>query len=118
MRFRIVFFSFYVVGVAVGMLYFKFHKCFFRKDFMDLASSIPKHHISTCLFNHILTKESIGCKNNFFIFRDSFNNFFGENLESVSNKVEFNPEVGTYESRSLGGTHCPGVLLSSFSLTL
>jgi len=51
-------------------------------------------------------------------FDDSFYNFFGENLESVSNKVEFNPEVGTYESRSLGGTHCPGVLLSSFSLTL
>ena len=51
-------------------------------------------------------------------FDDSFYNFFGENLEAVSKKVEFNPEVGTYESRSLGGTHCPGVLLSSFSLTL
>lgn len=51
-------------------------------------------------------------------FDDSFYNFFGENLEAVSNKVEFNPEVGTYERRSLGGTHCPGVLLSSFSLTL
>ena len=51
-------------------------------------------------------------------FDDSFYNFFGENLEAVSNKVEFNPEVGTYENRSLGGTHCPGVLLSSFSLTL
>jgi len=51
-------------------------------------------------------------------FDDSFYNFFGENLEAVSKKVEFNPEVGTYENRSLGGTHCPGVLLSSFSLTL
>jgi predicted Zn-dependent protease len=51
-------------------------------------------------------------------FDDSFYNFFGENLEAVSDKVEFNPEVGTYESRSLGGTYCPGVLLSSFSLTL
>jgi predicted Zn-dependent protease len=51
-------------------------------------------------------------------FDDSFYNFFGKNLEAVSNKIEFNPEVGTYESRSLGGTHCPGVLLSSFSLTL
>ena len=51
-------------------------------------------------------------------FDDSFYNFFGENLEAVSDKVEFNPEVGTYENRSLGGTHCPGVLLSSFSLTL
>ena len=51
-------------------------------------------------------------------FDDSFYNFFGENLESVSEKIEFNPQVGTYGSRSLGGTSCPGVLLSSFSITL
>ena len=51
-------------------------------------------------------------------FDDSFYNFFGKNLESVGKQVEFNPEVGTYGSRSLGGTYCPGVLLSSFSLTL
>ena len=51
-------------------------------------------------------------------FDDSFYNFFGKNLEAVSSRVEFNPEVGTYGKRSLGGTHCPGVLLSSFSLTL
>jgi len=29
-----------------------------------------------------------------------------------------NPEVGTYEGRELGGTFCPGILLSSFALTL
>ena len=51
-------------------------------------------------------------------FDDSIYNFFGNNLESVSDTVMFNPEIGTYNSRSLGGTYCPGILLSSFSLTL
>ena len=51
-------------------------------------------------------------------FDDSIYNFFGGNLESVSDNVMFNPEIGTYNSRSLGGTYCPGILLSSFSLTL
>ena len=51
-------------------------------------------------------------------FDDSLYNFFGENLESVGSKIRFNPETGTYNSRSLGGTYCPGILLSSFSLTL
>ena len=51
-------------------------------------------------------------------FDDSLYNFFGNNLESVSEDVIFNPETGSYNSRSLGGTYCPGILLSSFSLTL
>ena len=51
-------------------------------------------------------------------FDDSLYNFFGDNLESVSENVIFNPETGTYNNRSLGGTYCPGILLSSFSLTL
>lgn len=51
-------------------------------------------------------------------FDDSLYNFFGNNLEDASNETHFNPEVETYYSRSLGGTHCPGILLSSFSLTL
>jgi len=51
-------------------------------------------------------------------FDDSLYNFFGNNLESVSEDVVFNPETGSYNSRSLGGTYCPGILLSSFSLTL
>jgi len=51
-------------------------------------------------------------------FDDSLYNFFGDNLEDASNETHFNPEVETYYSRSLGGTHCPGILLSSFSLTL
>jgi len=51
-------------------------------------------------------------------FDDSIYNFFGKNLELVNQDVLFNPEVGTYNSRSLGGTYCPGILLSSFSLTL
>jgi len=51
-------------------------------------------------------------------FDDSLYNFFGNNLESVNENVIFNPEIGTYNNRSLGGTYCPGILLSSFSLTL
>ena len=51
-------------------------------------------------------------------FDDSFYGFFGNNLEAVSKELHYNPEVGSYSSRSLGGTYCPGVLLSSFSLTL
>ena len=51
-------------------------------------------------------------------FDDSLYNFFGNNLESVNEEVIFNAETGSYNNRSLGGTHCPGILLSSFSLTL
>ena len=51
-------------------------------------------------------------------FDDSLYNFFGRNLESVSKDVLFNPDTGTYNNRSLGGTYCPGILLSAFSLTL
>ena len=51
-------------------------------------------------------------------FDDSLYNFFGKNLESVSKDILFNPDTGTYNNRSLGGTYCPGILLSAFSLTL
>ena len=51
-------------------------------------------------------------------FDDSIYNFFGHNLESVSNKAHYHPEVGTYEGRGLGGVTCPGILLKSFELTL
>tara|TARA_B100002051_G_C16740627_1_gene644077 strand:- start:1341 stop:2660 length:1320 start_codon:yes stop_codon:yes gene_type:complete len=51
-------------------------------------------------------------------FDDSIYNFFGNNLESVGEKAEFIPSVGTYQERNLGGNICPGILLSSFKLTL
>ena len=51
-------------------------------------------------------------------FDDSFYQFFGPNLEAVTAQVMMNPEVATYEGRALGGIHCPGILLSKFSLTL
>ena len=51
-------------------------------------------------------------------FDDSIYNFFGDSLEQATSKVSFNPNVGTYNGRSLGGTHCPGILLSSFEMTL
>ncbi len=49
---------------------------------------------------------------------DSFYHFFGENLEAVTAERRLNPDVGTYGGRELGGTECPGILLSSFALTL
>lgn len=51
-------------------------------------------------------------------FDDSFYHFFGENLEAVTRETRINPDVGSYASRHLGATQCPGVLLSSFALTL
>ena len=51
-------------------------------------------------------------------FDDSIYNFFGDSLEDATKNVTFNPNVGTYNGRSLGGTHCPGILLSSFEMTL
>ena len=51
-------------------------------------------------------------------FDDSIYNFFGDNLEAVTNKVHLHPTVETYDGRELGGVSCPGILLKSFELTL
>ena len=51
-------------------------------------------------------------------FDDSIYNFFGDNLESITNKTHLHPTVQTYEGRELGGVSCPGILLKSFELTL
>ena len=41
-------------------------------------------------------------------------NFFGKNLESVTDKSRLNPSVGSYGGRDLGGVYCPGIILKSF----
>ncbi len=51
-------------------------------------------------------------------FDDSIYNFLGENLEAVTDSVQINPEVETYDGRELNATICPGILLKSFALTL
>ena len=51
-------------------------------------------------------------------FDDSIYNFFGENLESVTDKAHLHPSVESYDGRELGGVTCPGILLKSFELTL
>ena len=51
-------------------------------------------------------------------FDDSFYRFFGDNLEAVGSKLQVNPDIGTYGGRALRVTQCPGILLSSFALTL
>ena len=51
-------------------------------------------------------------------FDDSIYNFFGKNLEAVTEKTHLIPTVETYVGRELGGVSCPGILLKSFELTL
>ena len=51
-------------------------------------------------------------------FDDTLYNFFGNELEAVGSKADFLPTVETYYERQIGGTFCPGILVSSFSLTL
>ena len=51
-------------------------------------------------------------------FDDTIYNIFGKNLEKSTNRLHLVPNTGTYDGRSLGGTYCPGIMLSSFSLTL
>ena len=51
-------------------------------------------------------------------FDDTVYNFFGKNLESVTDKSRLNPNVGSYGGRNLGGVYCPGIILKSFELTL
>ena len=51
-------------------------------------------------------------------FDDTIYNIFGNNLEESTDKLSLVPNVGTYDGRNLGGTYCPGIMLSSFSLTL
>ena len=51
-------------------------------------------------------------------FDDSIYNFFGENLESVTENSQLIPSVETYGGREFGGISCPGILLTSFELTL
>jgi len=51
-------------------------------------------------------------------FDDSIYDFFGNNLEAVTDTVQLIPAVETYGGREFGGVSCPGILLKSFALTL
>ncbi|MEH1765508.1 TldD/PmbA family protein [Nostoc sp.] len=51
-------------------------------------------------------------------FDESLYRFWGENLLDLTNFQEFIPEVGTYESRQLGGSLVPGMLVEDFTYTL
>jgi len=51
-------------------------------------------------------------------FDESLYRFWGENLVDLTNFQEFIPEVGTYESRQLGGSLVPGMLVKDFTYTL
>lgn len=51
-------------------------------------------------------------------FDESLYRFWGENLIDFTNFQEFIPEVGTYDSRQLGGSLVPGMLVNDFTYTL
>ncbi|MBD2529190.1 TldD/PmbA family protein [Nostoc flagelliforme FACHB-838] len=51
-------------------------------------------------------------------FDESLYRFWGENLIDLTNFQDFIPEVGTYESRQLGGSLVPGMLVEDFTYTL
>ncbi|MFN6498949.1 MAG: TldD/PmbA family protein [Nostoc sp. DedQUE01] len=51
-------------------------------------------------------------------FDESLYRFWGENLIDLTTFQEFIPEVGTYESRQLGGSLVPGMLVQDFTYTL
>ena len=51
-------------------------------------------------------------------FDDSLYRFWGENLIDLTDFQEFIPEVGTYDSRQLGGSMVPGMLVKDFTYTL
>ncbi|RCJ41808.1 Zn-dependent protease [Nostoc punctiforme NIES-2108] len=51
-------------------------------------------------------------------FDESLYRFWGENLVDLTNFQEFIPEVGTYDSRQLGGSLVPGILVEDFTYTL
>jgi predicted Zn-dependent protease len=51
-------------------------------------------------------------------FDESLYRFWGDNLVDFTNFQEFIPDVGTYESRQLGGSLVPGMLVNDFTYTL
>lgn len=51
-------------------------------------------------------------------FDETLYRFWGDNLVAFTNFQEFIPEVGTYDSRQLGGTLAPGMLVNDFTYTL
>ncbi|MDP5338319.1 MAG: TldD/PmbA family protein [Nodularia sp. (in: cyanobacteria)] len=51
-------------------------------------------------------------------FDESLYRFWGDNLVELTDFQEFIPEVGTYESRDLGGSLVPGMLVNDFTYTL
>ncbi|WP_414527926.1 TldD/PmbA family protein [Nodularia chucula] len=51
-------------------------------------------------------------------FDESLYRFWGDNLIELTNFQEFIPEVGTYQSRQLGGSLVPGMLVNDFTYTL
>lgn len=51
-------------------------------------------------------------------FDDTIYHIWGDNLEQITDFSETELENGTYSSRSLGGSQCPGMIVKDFNFTL
>lgn len=51
-------------------------------------------------------------------FDESFYSMFGDNLVDLTDYSEISPNTGSYESRDVGGSQVPGMLISDFKFTL
>ena len=51
-------------------------------------------------------------------FDDSLYNFFGKNLDGITDTVDYIPDVRTYGGRQPGGIIAPSILIDGFNLTL
>ncbi len=51
-------------------------------------------------------------------FDDTIYQFWGENLEQITDFAETELDNHTYSERTLGGTQCPGMLVKDFNFTL
>tara|TARA_B100000700_G_C15038256_1_gene853892 strand:+ start:274 stop:1596 length:1323 start_codon:yes stop_codon:yes gene_type:complete len=51
-------------------------------------------------------------------FDDSIYNFFGDQLDGITDSIDYIPDVGTYEGRQPGGIMAPSILIDGFNLTL
>jgi len=51
-------------------------------------------------------------------FDDTIYNFWGKNLEQITDFAETELDNHTYSERTLGGTQCPGMIVKDFNFTL
>ena len=63
-------------------------------------------------------ENKLGCENRrTYDDRVTFN-FFGDQLDGITDSIDYIPDVGTYGGRQPGGIMAPSILIDGFNLTL